>query len=201
MATVRKRGKEWYAIYKDEHEDWKEKSGFTDKSQTQKLAQKLEDEALARATGMADPDASRRAEATDIYNGSTRMICSEMVARAYSAAGVPITINQAWSNMIGYNTAILGYPLWPQTTRLDFTTPTMLSLSPDLQNLHHLWWQGICANGTQIATWSTDTGGWQTFTYNLSACKGQSITLKFSSWTADTVNPVNYFLDDINVLA
>jgi cell wall-associated NlpC family hydrolase len=67
-----------------------------------------------------------------IYNGSTRMICSELVARAYSNAGVPITINRAWVNMVGY-------ALWPQTTRLDFTTPTMLSLSPDLQNLNHVW--------------------------------------------------------------
>jgi integrase len=64
MATVQKRGKKWYAIYKDEFKHWRQQRGYTDKGQTLKLAQKLEDQALAVATGMVDPDATRRAAAT-----------------------------------------------------------------------------------------------------------------------------------------
>ncbi|MCY2995951.1 MAG: hypothetical protein NTY19_50090 [Planctomycetota bacterium] len=62
-------------------------------------------------------------------------------------------------------------------------------------------WMKIFVNATQIASWSTDTGGWKTFTYDLSAFKGQSVTLKISSWTVDTIAPVNYFLDDVSIIA
>lgn len=61
-------------------------------------------------------------------------------------------------------------------------------------------WMKVTINGTEVGKWTTDTNGWKSFTVDLSKWKGQSITIKFSSWTADTLTPVNYYLDDINVV-
>ena len=61
-------------------------------------------------------------------------------------------------------------------------------------------WMKVLVNGTQVAKWWADTGGWKTFTYDLSAYKGQSVTVTISSWTADADAPVNYFLDDISIV-
>ena len=60
-------------------------------------------------------------------------------------------------------------------------------------------WMKLYLDGKEIAVWATDTGGWQTFTYDLSAYKGKLVTLKFSSWTTDTFNQVNYFLDNVKI--
>ena len=52
-----------------------------------------------------------------------------------------------------------------------------------------------------VASWFADTGGWKTFSFDLSSYKGQNVTVKFSSWTYDTINAVNYYLDDISIVA
>jgi len=60
--------------------------------------------------------------------GARRMICSELVARAYAAAGLALRVT-LWPTMQAIG----------DTSRdflMDFTTPTMLSLSPDLQRLN-----------------------------------------------------------------
>jgi pimeloyl-ACP methyl ester carboxylesterase len=62
-------------------------------------------------------------------------------------------------------------------------------------------WMRVYVNGTQIASWFSDTNGWQTFTFDLTAYRGQSVTVNISSWTRDTVAPVNYFVDDVSILA
>lgn len=61
MASLRKRGKYWYISYYAHKTDNAKKTttvkGYTDKSLTQKLANKLEDEAHARRKGYTDPHA------------------------------------------------------------------------------------------------------------------------------------------------
>ena len=61
-------------------------------------------------------------------------------------------------------------------------------------------WMKVYINGVEVVSWSADSGGWKTFTYDLSAYKGKNVTVKISSWTADTIGPVNYMLDDLNIL-
>lgn len=62
--------------------------------------------------------------------GTKRMICSELVARAFAEADASLALDVTlWPTMqaIG-NTS--------EDFRMDFTTPTMLSLSPDLRRLN-----------------------------------------------------------------
>jgi len=54
MASVYKRGRKWTAVYLDEDGKRRTRVGFTDKRETLKLAQRLEDEATARREGLID---------------------------------------------------------------------------------------------------------------------------------------------------
>lgn len=60
MATVQKRGKKWYAVYKSISGKWKQQVGYKDKSETLRLAQRLEDEARKVITGDIDPKQEAR---------------------------------------------------------------------------------------------------------------------------------------------
>jgi len=61
-------------------------------------------------------------------SGPRRMICSELVARAFADASLPIDVT-LWPTLglIGNQT---------EDFRMDFTSPTMLALSPDLARLN-----------------------------------------------------------------
>jgi len=56
------------------------------------------------------------------------MICSELVARAFDDASLPIDV-KLWPTL-----AKIGNQ--GKDFRMDFTSPTMLSLSPDLERLN-----------------------------------------------------------------
>lgn len=67
MATVTRKAKggKWYAIYKGADGKQKWKSGYTDKAETQRFADRLEDEARRIVLGDVDPQVElRRAERT-----------------------------------------------------------------------------------------------------------------------------------------
>lgn len=55
MASVQKRGKKWYSIYKNQYGLWCQKVGYSDKSETLRLAQRLEDESKRILSGDLDP--------------------------------------------------------------------------------------------------------------------------------------------------
>ena len=57
MATVTKVGKKWYAVYKNQYGIWTRKAGYADKSETLKLAQRLEDQNKRILIGDLDPAA------------------------------------------------------------------------------------------------------------------------------------------------
>jgi len=61
-------------------------------------------------------------------SGPQRMICSELVARAFADASLPLDVT-LWPTLsrIGNQT---------EDFRMDFTSPTMLALSPDLTRLN-----------------------------------------------------------------
>jgi hypothetical protein len=65
---------------------------------------------------------------TELAVGTQKMICSELVARAFADASLPIDVT-LWPTLglIGNQTADF---------RNDFTSPTMLALSPDLARLN-----------------------------------------------------------------
>jgi integrase len=60
MAFVVKRGKKWTGVYTDRHGKQVWKVGFTHKDKTLEMAQKLEDEDRAIASGLVDPEETRR---------------------------------------------------------------------------------------------------------------------------------------------
>jgi integrase/recombinase XerD len=60
MASVWKRGAKWVIEYTDRNGKRKRKTGFTDKSATQKLASRLEEREHKFRTGMLDPGEERR---------------------------------------------------------------------------------------------------------------------------------------------
>lgn len=60
MATVQKRGMKWYAIFTDHQGRQRQKSGYTDKTETIRLANRLEDEARRIRLGDVDPQADAR---------------------------------------------------------------------------------------------------------------------------------------------
>jgi len=69
MATIYKKGRDkkkkhapWYIDYFDHFGKRRTRKGFTDKSRTQQLAAKLENEALHRKSGMIDPKQEELAE-------------------------------------------------------------------------------------------------------------------------------------------
>lgn len=67
-------------------------------------------------------------QATD--SGPRRMICSELVARAFADADASLTLGVAlWPTLAGIGDT-------SEEFRMDFTSPTMLALSPDLQRLN-----------------------------------------------------------------
>ena len=78
------------------------------------------------------PDRVRSSVFYSLYGmldrGVKRMICSELVVRAYAAAGVTLRVT-LWPTMRAIGDT-------SQDFLMDFTTPTMLSLSPDLQKLN-----------------------------------------------------------------
>ncbi|MHB1768617.1 MAG: tyrosine-type recombinase/integrase [Phycisphaerae bacterium] len=59
MASVQKRGNKWYAIFKNQYGLWSQKSGYSDKAMTMRLAQKLEDENKRILSGDLDPAAEQ----------------------------------------------------------------------------------------------------------------------------------------------
>ena len=68
MASVYKRGKDkrkkracWYFQFKDEYGKYRTRKGFSDKTLTTQLANKLEVEAKQRAMGLIDPELERQA--------------------------------------------------------------------------------------------------------------------------------------------
>ena len=69
MASIYKRTQDakkkrasWYIGYSDHRGRWKTRKGFTDRGETERLAAKLEHEAMLRRRGLIDPDAERAAE-------------------------------------------------------------------------------------------------------------------------------------------
>jgi cell wall-associated NlpC family hydrolase len=60
-------------------------------------------------------------------SGPRRMICSELVALAFDDAGLPIDV-KLWPTLGPIGNA--------KAFRMDFTSPTMLALSPDLERLN-----------------------------------------------------------------
>jgi integrase len=62
MATVTRKvkGGKWYAIFADQHGKQKWKTGYTDKAETQRLADRLEDEARKIRLGDIDPQHEAR---------------------------------------------------------------------------------------------------------------------------------------------
>jgi hypothetical protein len=64
--------------------------------------------------------------------GTRRMICSELVARAFAEAetGAPLALDvRLWPTLNLLDDGSTDF-------RMDFTTPTMLALSPSLQRLN-----------------------------------------------------------------
>lgn len=55
MASVFRRGKRWYARFKDVDGNWTKEAGFTDRSATMQLATKREHEADLVRKGLAEP--------------------------------------------------------------------------------------------------------------------------------------------------
>lgn len=63
MATLLKRGSRWYVIFVDASGKRRWKAGYTDKGETQRLANRMEEEARAIRRGDVDPQVeARRAE-------------------------------------------------------------------------------------------------------------------------------------------
>jgi hypothetical protein len=60
------------------------------------------------------------------------MICSELVAWAYSDAGLRLTV-RPWQDASGHG-LLTTWDRW-----MDYTTPNMLAQSPDLQFQFMLW--------------------------------------------------------------
>ncbi len=60
-SRVKKRRSKWYARYKGEDGQWKERPGYTDKEATVRLARRLEKGAAQRREGIADPVEQYRA--------------------------------------------------------------------------------------------------------------------------------------------
>lgn len=73
MASVRKRGKHWYVIYRDIAGKQKWVKGYTDKAQTQRLASTFENEKVAIRSGEIDPQhvAEKRQRALGIESQIT----------------------------------------------------------------------------------------------------------------------------------
>ncbi len=63
MASLRKRGKTWYARYRDAHGKQIETKCGPDRSMAQRIANGLESQVHAIKTGTADPREARWAEA------------------------------------------------------------------------------------------------------------------------------------------
>jgi integrase len=92
MATVRKRGKLWYARYKDVN-GWRELKGYADKGETERMAQRKQDEARAITLGDVDPQAeARRRERNKAALDHVELFRQDMEAKARHPRHVHFTI-------------------------------------------------------------------------------------------------------------
>jgi len=107
MASVFKRGRDkgrrgsrWVAVYTDENGQRRMRAGYTDRRETQRLAERLEDQARQMRDGLIDPAAERRAEhgrrplakhrddfAADLRSRGTSEKQVKRLTRAIDAAG------------------------------------------------------------------------------------------------------------------
>jgi len=60
-------------------------------------------------------------------------------------------------------------------------------------------WMKVYVNNSEIAYWYNDSGGWQTFTYDLSSYVDQTIEIKISAYSRDSIITVQYYVDNISV--
>lgn len=93
MAAVQKRGKKWYAIYADAEGKQRQKSGYTDKMETLRLAQRLEDEGRRIRLGDVDPQVeARRIERAKPIESHLEQYKTSLEAAGRSAGHVAYTV-------------------------------------------------------------------------------------------------------------
>jgi hypothetical protein len=62
-------------------------------------------------------------------------------------------------------------------------------------------WMRVFINSVQVANWCRESNGWKQFQYDLSGHAGSSVEVKISSWTLDNNTAVNYYADNISIIA
>lgn len=93
MASVRRRGDKWYAIWTDASGKQRRRVGYSDKSATLRLARKMEDEARAIRLGDVDPQVeTQRAERSRPVAEHIRAFEAHMKGKRRSAKHISYTV-------------------------------------------------------------------------------------------------------------